>query len=89
MRPPFDPDPDTPGYLYVKLADYLTARIADGGLPPGAMLPCERSLAAEHGIAVGTARRAIRLLRERGLVITLPSKGTFVAPGIPQQGERR
>jgi GntR family transcriptional regulator len=77
---PFDPEADGPGYLYVKLADYLSARIEDGSLRPGAMLLNERNLAAECGVSVGTARRAIRLLRERGLVITLHSRGTFVAP---------
>lgn len=75
---PFDPDADGPGYLYVKLADYLTARIHDDSLPSGAMLPCERSLAALHGVSVGTARRATQLLRDRGLVVTLPGRGTFV-----------
>jgi GntR family transcriptional regulator len=76
---PFDPDIDGPNYVYVKLANYLAARIDDGTIPSGAMLPNERSLATECGVAVGTARRATRLLRERGLVITLPRKGTFVA----------
>jgi len=28
--------------------------------------------------AVGTARRAVQELRERGLALTLPAKGTFV-----------
>jgi GntR family transcriptional regulator len=77
---PFDPEADGPGYLYVKLADYLTDRIHDDTLPAGAMLPCERSLAIEHGVSVGTARRATHLLRDRGLVVTLPSRGTFVVP---------
>lgn len=76
---PFDPGLDGPDYLYVKLADYLAARIDDGTIPPGAMLPNERTLAAEHRVSVGTARQATRLLRERGLVVTLHSKGTFVA----------
>jgi GntR family transcriptional regulator len=76
---PFDPGSGGPGYLYVKFADFLTAHIRDRTLPPGAMLPCERSLAAQYGISVATVRRATQLLRERGLVVTLPSRGTFVA----------
>lgn len=75
---PFDLGAGEPGYVYAKFADYLTSYIDDGTLAPGAMLPNERNLAAEHGISVGTARRAIQLLRERELVITLPSRGTFV-----------
>jgi GntR family transcriptional regulator len=80
---PFDPEADGPGYLYVKFADYLAARIDDRSLRAGAMLPCERSLAALHGVSVGTARRATQLLRERGLVVTLPSRGTFVVAVRP------
>lgn len=86
MWPPFDPDALGPGYVCVKLADYLTDRINDGGLPPCAMLPCamlpcERTLAAEHGVSAGSARRAARLLRERNLIVTLPSRGSYVTSG--------
>lgn len=76
--PPFDPDAGEPGYLWAAVAAHITARIEAGDLPPGARLPSERDLAAEYGVALMTARRAIRDLRERGLVRTLPSKGTFV-----------
>lgn len=76
--PPFDPDAGEPGYLWDAVATHLAARIETGDLPPGARLPGERDLAAEYGVALMTARRAIRDLRERGLVRTLPSKGTFV-----------
>jgi len=75
---PFDPGAGEPAYVYVRMADHLAARIAAGDLPPGARLPGERDLAAEYGVALGTARRAITDLRERGLVVTLPAKGTFV-----------
>jgi len=61
------------------LADHIAARIEAGELPPGARLPGERDLAAEYQCALGTARRAVEELRRRGLVITLPAKGTFVA----------
>lgn len=76
----FDPDPDEPGYLFVKLADYLTARIRARDLPPGSRLPGERDLSVQYGVSIGTVRRATEVLRERGLVLTFPAKGTFVAP---------
>ncbi|MDC2945669.1 GntR family transcriptional regulator [Streptomyces heilongjiangensis] len=50
-----------------------------GDLRPGARLPGERDLAAEYGVAHPKARRTTRELRERGLVVTVPAKGAFVA----------
>ncbi|HUJ07635.1 MAG TPA: winged helix-turn-helix domain-containing protein [Streptosporangiaceae bacterium] len=83
--PPFDPAAGEPAYVYVRMADHLAARIAGGELPAGSRLPGERDLAAEYGVALGTARRAVSELRDRGLAVTLPAKGTFVrsagAPG--------
>lgn len=76
--PTWDPDAGGPAYVYVRMADHLAARIAAGELPPDARLPAERDLAAEYGVAIGTARRATEELRDRGLVVTLPGKGTFV-----------
>jgi GntR family transcriptional regulator len=76
--PRFDPDAGEPGYLWEAVAAHITARIEAGDLPPGGRLPGERDLATEYGVALMTARRAIKDLRERGLVRTLPSKGTFV-----------
>jgi DNA-binding GntR family transcriptional regulator len=72
-------DPTRPAYVYVQVADDIAQRIATGRLTSGAMLPAERDLARQYGVAYLTARRAIRELRERGLVITLPAKGTFIA----------
>lgn len=76
---PFDPHA-TPGYAYQQLADHLAARIAAGELRPNTPLPAERQLAEEYGVSVGTARHATRLLRYRGLVKTIRSKGTYVVP---------
>jgi DNA-binding GntR family transcriptional regulator len=77
--PPFDPGAGGPAYVYVLVADHIAARISAGELAPGSRLPAERDLAAEYDVAVGTARRAVEELRGRGLVVTLPAKGTFVA----------
>ncbi|MFD4599109.1 GntR family transcriptional regulator [Streptomyces sp. NPDC058464] len=47
-------------------------------LPVGARLPAERELAEKYAVAINTARRAVRELRDQGLVITVPIKCTFV-----------
>lgn len=77
--PPFEPVQDGPEYVYVQVANHIAARIAAGDLPPGARLPAERDLAAEYGVAYLTVRRAAQELRDRGLIVTVMGRGTFVA----------
>jgi DNA-binding GntR family transcriptional regulator len=76
--PAFNPRSGPPGYLYVRVADHIQARVEAGELAPGSRLPSERDLAAGYGTAVGTVRQAIAELRSRGVVVTLPAKGTYV-----------
>ncbi|MFB6555090.1 winged helix-turn-helix domain-containing protein [Streptomyces sp. NPDC056405] len=82
---------DLPRYEYVKLADAVAADIASGKLPPGAALPGERAMTDLYGVSIGTVRRAIVELRNRGLVATLPAKGTYVIgqPGVPEDEDRK
>jgi DNA-binding GntR family transcriptional regulator len=80
--PPWNPDEGGPSYTYARLADHLAARIRSGELAPGTMLPGERALSEQYSVALGTIRRALDVLRERGMITTLPHKGTFVTgPG--------
>jgi GntR family transcriptional regulator len=81
--PQWNPDANGPAYVYMRVADHIAARIAAGDLLADARLPGERELAAEYGVAIGTARRAVEELRERDLVVTLPGKGTYVI-GAPR-----
>ncbi|MFD6323385.1 winged helix-turn-helix domain-containing protein [Streptomyces sp. NPDC058442] len=80
---------DLPRYEYVKLADAIAAEIASGKLPQGAALPGERAMTDLYRVSIGTVRRAIVELRKRGLVATLPAKGTYVIgqPGTPGNEE--
>ena len=77
-------DPLSPVPLYVQLADVLAGMIERGELAPGSPLPSESYLQQEHGLARGTVRSAIRVLRERGLVVTAPQRGTYVRPADEQ-----
>lgn len=72
-------DAHGPQLVYVAVADHIAAQIAAGTLQPGARLPAERELATELGVAYLTVRRAMAELRERGLIVTVHGKGTFVA----------
>ncbi|MBK1615918.1 GntR family transcriptional regulator [Rubrivivax gelatinosus] len=67
---------------YAALAAALRQRVVDGEWPPGTALPAETSLAAEHGVALGTLRRALELLAEQGLIERRHGRGTFVRGGI-------
>lgn len=61
-----------------QLAAILRARIEDGRYPAGRVIPSEKQLQGEFGIARGTIRKAIALLRSDGLVETVPGRGTYV-----------
>ncbi len=67
---------------YMRVAGDIAARIASGELKPGARLRSERDLAEYYGVSYGTVRRAMEVLRERGLITTVHGRGTFVSvPG--------
>jgi DNA-binding GntR family transcriptional regulator len=72
-------DPRGPQLVYMVVADHIAQQIEDGRLQPGARLMGELEMASVYGIARMTVARAVRELRERGLVITVRGKGTFVA----------
>ncbi|MEU3603078.1 GntR family transcriptional regulator [Streptomyces sp. NPDC006798] len=72
-------DPAGPRLVYVVVADHIQGQIESGKLPPGSRLMGELEMAAAYGIARMTVARAVRELRDRGLVITVRGKGTFVA----------
>ena len=78
-RQTVDPDSATP--VYVQVADILRARIEAGQLLPDRPVPSETQLQQEFGVARGTARKAIALLRDQGLVVTVRGRGSYVNPG--------
>ena len=80
---PVDHRDPTP--LYVQLAADLRARIEAGKLGPHDPIPSESYLEQEHEVSRATVRKAVAMLRDEGLVYTLPQRGSFVdereAPG--------
>ena len=73
-----DPQSATP--VYVQVADILRSRIQSGRLLPDRPVPSEAQRQQEFGVARGTARQAIALLREQGLVVTVKGRGSYVTP---------
>jgi DNA-binding GntR family transcriptional regulator len=72
-------------YVYEQVADHIEQRIRAGEIPPGARLPGEQALRQEYGIALSTVRKAMQLLRDRNLVVTRASKGSFVTGDLPSK----
>jgi DNA-binding GntR family transcriptional regulator len=64
---------------YKGIAAALRARITEGDLTPGTLLPSESALCTEYGVARNTLRRALDQLAEEGLVAVRPGRGRIVA----------
>jgi GntR family transcriptional regulator len=65
-------------YPYIRVADAVAARIERGELLPGERIPSVHELAETYDVSRSTARRALDVLKERGLTEALPGLGTFV-----------
>ena len=84
--PPSDiqaPGNGGPRLAYMQVADDITSRIQSGELRPGARLLSERDLATHYGVAFHTIRNAMKVLRQRGLIISVHGRGTFVREDQP------
>ncbi|WJD97685.1 MULTISPECIES: GntR family transcriptional regulator [Streptomyces] len=72
---------------YQQAAEAIRAEIKAGKLKPGEQLPSHRELQERFGIANMTARSALRVLREEGLIYTVQGRGSYVADVIGPGGE--
>jgi DNA-binding GntR family transcriptional regulator len=72
-------DPLAPVPPYRQIAEILKRRILSGQYPPDSRIPTESELVEAYEVARTTARRAVGVLREEGLVYTVPQRGTYVA----------
>lgn len=60
------------------IARDLTERIERGEYPPGTQLPTYAALAKLYNVAPATIALVIRILKERGVVVGVQGRGTFV-----------
>ena len=74
----WDPEP-----VYLQLAAILRGQIERRELVPRQPLPSESYLTGRYGVSRGTARRAVEVLRDEGLVRTVIGRGVYV---VPQDG---
>lgn len=78
------PDPERPVWLQVM--EVVRQRILDGTYAPRTKIPGIHRLMQEFGVGSNTARHVISSLEEQGLVLPVPSLGTFVVPPEDRPG---
>jgi GntR family transcriptional regulator len=78
-------DRDDPALLHDQVAAQIRRAIAEGEAKPGERLPPARHLAAVMHVNTNTVLRAVRLLRDEGLLELRPGHGIRVS-GTPQRG---
>src|ERR1700733_1414220 len=71
--------------LYQQVAAELRRAIAEGEVRPGERMPLAKDLAAVLGVNKNTVLRALRQLRDEGLLEFRRGRGITVA-GTPQRG---
>ncbi len=78
-------DRQDPTDLHEQVAAEIRRAIADGEAKPGERLPPARDLAAVIGVNTNTVLRALRTLRDEGLLEFRRGRGISVA-GSPERG---
>lgn len=69
--------------IYAQITRQIKDKILSGELKEGDALPSIRLLAKELRISVITTKRAYEDLEAAGFIVTMPGKGSFVAPQNP------
>ena len=64
--------------LHMQISETLIRDIAAGRLVDGERLPPERDMAASLGIAVGTLRKALETLQDKGLIQRVQGSGNYI-----------
>jgi GntR family transcriptional regulator len=71
--------------VYAQLAAILREQIESGELQPRQPLPSESYLVQRYGVSRGTSRRAVGILRDEGLVHTVPQRRSYVVEHPPEE----
>lgn len=80
-------DPSDPTPLHEQVAGALRRAIAEGEAEPGERLPPARDLGAVLGVNANTVLRALRTLRDEGLLEFRQGRGVTVLAAAPEQTE--
>jgi DNA-binding GntR family transcriptional regulator len=64
--------------VYLQIAAILRGEIERGVYAPGRPVPSETQLMQRYEVARLTARKAVRVLADEGLVEVVPGRGSYV-----------
>jgi GntR family transcriptional regulator len=64
---------------YQQIAGWLRDQIAAGRWPENEPLPAEKELADAFGVSRDAVRHALAVLRDDGLIETIPTRGSYVS----------
>jgi GntR family transcriptional regulator len=69
-------DQSSPEWPRQQVADRIRQQITAGEIGP--KLPSHMDLAERLGVAPKTVERALKILKDEGLIYSVPGRGTFV-----------
>jgi DNA-binding GntR family transcriptional regulator len=64
--------------VWRQVYNLLLARIDRGDIPAGRPIPSKATLSQELGVAGNTVEKAVRLLKDEGVVRGVPGRGVYV-----------
>jgi GntR family transcriptional regulator len=77
-------DRELPVPVPLQLQGQIEFGVTNGDFVPGTRLPSVRALAAELAMSPVTVSAVFRTLRQRGVIETIPGRGTFVRSDVAQ-----
>lgn len=66
-------------WVHEQVADVIEKAVESGELAPREMLPSEAEIIHQAGVSRWTVRKALELLREKGVIYSRAHMGSFVA----------
>ncbi|WP_101759855.1 GntR family transcriptional regulator [Oceanicoccus sp. KOV_DT_Chl] len=82
VAPVYPLDTTSPTPLYFQVYTSLQERIANTEFKVGELLPSEQKMAHYYGVSYATIKKAVKILKEQGVVEHQAGRGTFVSEPV-------
>ena len=83
MLEEFRPDPESGQPIYQQISQHLRSQIVGGKIPAGTLLPSGQELSRSYNVAYRTMVKSLSSLKKEGLLVGIPSQGTYTRPRRP------